>query len=70
MNTRKLTATLEGAIWRKSSHSGSEYGQCLEITERGNAVHVRDSKNPDSIALTFTTAQFTTFARFASEPGA
>ncbi|MGX2996288.1 DUF397 domain-containing protein [Streptomyces sp. JNUCC 64] len=70
MNTQALTAIIEDAIWRKSSHSGGDYGQCLEIAERGNAVHVRDSKSRDSVALTFTIAQFTTFARFVSEPSA
>ncbi|MFD7546184.1 DUF397 domain-containing protein [Streptomyces sp. NPDC059578] len=59
-----------GLTWRKSSYSGGDQGQCLEIAETASAVHVRDSKNPESVALTFTTAQFTAFARFASEPGA
>jgi hypothetical protein len=31
--------------WRKSSYSGNNGGQCVEVAARG-AVFVRDSKNP------------------------
>lgn len=39
--------------WRKSSYSGSNGGQCVEVAA---SVHVlvRDSKNPDSKRLTFS----------------
>ncbi|RVU28464.1 DUF397 domain-containing protein [Streptomyces antnestii] len=35
--------------WFKSSYSGSEGGQCLEVAYdwRKSSVHVRDSKNPE-----------------------
>jgi hypothetical protein len=45
---------LTGAVWRKSSHSGPDGGECVEVAERPGVVAVRDSKNPDGPALTFS----------------
>ncbi|CND99599.1 Domain of uncharacterised function (DUF397) [Mycobacterium tuberculosis] len=33
-------------IWRKSSYSGSDGGQCVELASVENAVAIRDSKDP------------------------
>ncbi len=47
--------TIAGAIWRKSSYSGSNGGACVEVA--GNLpglVAVRDSKDPAGPALVFT----------------
>ncbi|WP_433227366.1 DUF397 domain-containing protein [Actinomadura formosensis] len=38
---------LSRAIWRKSSHSGSTGGDCVEVAELGDHRAVRDSKNPE-----------------------
>ncbi|MFJ5122063.1 MULTISPECIES: DUF397 domain-containing protein [unclassified Kitasatospora] len=48
--------------WRKSSYSGSEGGNCIEVAEslRG-AVPVRDSKDPDGPVLPFTTHSWQAF---------
>ena len=40
--------------WRKSSHSGSNGGTCVEVGTVGPAVAVRDSKHPDGSLLAFT----------------
>ncbi|NUP40446.1 MAG: DUF397 domain-containing protein, partial [Streptomyces sp.] len=32
--------------WFKSSYSGSEGGQCLEVATTPHTIHIRDSKNP------------------------
>ncbi|WP_242909339.1 DUF397 domain-containing protein [Actinomadura terrae] len=32
--------------WRKSSHSGGEGGQCVELASLDSSVGVRDSKDP------------------------
>ncbi|MEV7884977.1 DUF397 domain-containing protein [Streptomyces sp. NPDC002817] len=37
--------------WFKSSYSGSEGGDCVEIATQPTAVHVRDSKNPSGPQL-------------------
>ena len=43
--------SLDGAIWRKSSYSGTQ-GNCVEVAANLTAiVAVRDSKNPDGAAL-------------------
>ncbi|MGW2840598.1 DUF397 domain-containing protein [Streptomyces sp. NPDC001493] len=55
-----------GLTWRKSSYSGGEQGQCVEIAEGTDAVYVRDSKNPGGAALAFRAAKFTAFTRFAA----
>jgi hypothetical protein len=47
--------------WRKSSHSTNEGGQCVEVAACPDAIHVRDSKNPDAPHLTLTP---TTWAAF------
>ncbi|MGK5732676.1 DUF397 domain-containing protein [Streptomyces sp. URMC 124] len=33
-------------IWRKSSHSGTTAGDCVEVAAVPHAVHIRDSKHP------------------------
>jgi hypothetical protein len=32
------------AEWRKSSHSGNDYGQCVELAAVAGVIGVRDSK--------------------------
>ncbi|WP_431985628.1 DUF397 domain-containing protein [Streptomyces griseoflavus] len=47
--------------WFKSSYSGSEGGECLEVATRPAAVHIRDSKTPDAPHLTVTPEAWTAF---------
>ncbi|WP_035799064.1 DUF397 domain-containing protein [Kitasatospora mediocidica] len=50
--------------WHKSSYSGSNQGQCVEVgTGLTDAVPVRDSKDPHGPALVFSTAAFADFLR-------
>jgi hypothetical protein len=37
---------LLNAAWRKSSYSGGEGGNCIELADLGEGLAVRDSKNP------------------------
>jgi hypothetical protein len=48
---------LSRASWRKSSYSGSQAGECVEVAELDNIVAVRDSKDPSgpTLALQATT---------------
>lgn len=58
---------LAGARWRKSTYSGSNGGNCVEVADNlVGMVAVRDSKDPAGPALTFTPAAWTTFLRSAS----
>lgn len=49
-------------MWRKSSYSGPNGAQCVEIaTDLPSMVAIRDSKNPAGPVLTFTRAGWHTF---------
>jgi hypothetical protein len=53
--------------WRKSTYSGDQGGQCLEVAETPEAaVAIRDSKNPAGPMLTLDPAAFTTFVNWTS----
>ncbi|MEY2231722.1 DUF397 domain-containing protein [Streptomyces sp. BF23-19] len=69
---------LPSVLWRKSSYSGSNGGECVECAPVGAAwrkasysgtiggdgtVAVRDSKNPGGPVFTVTAAAFTAFVR-------
>ncbi|MFF5263465.1 DUF397 domain-containing protein [Actinomadura viridis] len=51
---------LRNANWRKSSYSGSNGGDCVELADAGeavaDAVAVRDSKDPAGPVLLLTRA--------------
>jgi hypothetical protein len=52
---------LKGAIWRKSTRSGSE-GNCVEVADNlPGVIAVRDSKDPAGPALVFTPAEWDAF---------
>ncbi|WP_328560384.1 DUF397 domain-containing protein [Streptomyces coelicoflavus] len=58
----------EALQWFKSTYSGDEGGQCVEVAACPHTVHVRDSKNPAADGPTFQVtsdawAAFTTFVR-------
>ena len=60
-------ACVEVALdWRKSTHSGNEGGQCVEVATCPDTVHVRDSKDPEGPALTFSGAAWTAFLAYAA----
>ncbi|MCX5179167.1 DUF397 domain-containing protein [Streptomyces virginiae] len=69
---------LPSVLWRKSSYSGSNGGECVECAPVGAAwrkasysgtiggdgtVAVRDSKNPGGPVFTVTADAFTAFVR-------
>ncbi|MEU4338280.1 DUF397 domain-containing protein [Micromonospora lupini] len=61
---------LSGARWRKSTRSGSNGGECVEVADNlPGIVAVRDSKDPHGPALTFTPAAWATFVRAAPVAG-
>ncbi|MEU8425085.1 DUF397 domain-containing protein [Micromonospora sp. NPDC048835] len=57
-------ADLTEAHWRKSTRSGSNGGDCVEVAENlPGLVAVRDSKDPTGPALTFSPAAWTSFVQ-------
>lgn len=71
MTTASEAPALPAARWRKSSYSGSEGGECVEVAVLPDGrVAVRDSKDPAGPALVFAAAAFTAFtAAAAGRPG-
>ena len=47
------------AAWRKSSRCGSS--TCVEVAKIDDQYLIRDSKNPDAAALTFTKEEWIAF---------
>ncbi|MEV8404669.1 DUF397 domain-containing protein [Streptomyces niveus] len=47
--------------WFKSSYSGDEGGNCVEVAAHPTAVHVRDSKVTEGPVLTLTPAAWSAF---------
>ena len=39
--------------WRKSSYSGNNGGQCVEVGDAARVIAVRDSKDPHGPVLAF-----------------
>jgi hypothetical protein len=55
-------ADLSPAVWRKSSYSASNGGQCVEVARNLPAiVAVRDSTDPDGARLILTPAAWAAF---------
>ncbi|MFC7385543.1 DUF397 domain-containing protein [Sphaerisporangium rhizosphaerae] len=53
---------LRDAQWRKSTYSGGDGGNCVEVASNlTSIVAVRDTKNPSSPALACTPANWSTF---------
>jgi hypothetical protein len=53
---------LTGAQWRKSSRSGNNGGNCVEVARNlPHVVAVRDSKDPEGPKLVFAPAEWDAF---------
>ena len=55
-------ADLTGAVWHKSTRSGGNGGDCVEVAVNlPGIVAVRDTKDPGGAALVFTHAEWAAF---------
>ena len=53
---------LSRAVWRKSSYSNGNGGQCVEVARNlPGTVAVRDSRNPHAAALAFPPSAWRAF---------
>jgi hypothetical protein len=53
---------LSDVTWRKSSYSGGNGGECVEVAVLPGTTHaVRDSKDPSGPALMFSAAEWRRF---------
>ncbi|MEU6712453.1 DUF397 domain-containing protein [Nonomuraea sp. NPDC046802] len=58
----ELTQELNAATWRKSTRSGPNGGNCVEVAVLSEGRRgVRDSKNPTGPALIFTPGEWNAF---------
>ncbi|MGI8333183.1 DUF397 domain-containing protein [Actinomadura scrupuli] len=48
-------------VWRRSSRSTTQGGECVEVAGLSGVVGVRDSKNPGGPELTFPAAAWHAF---------
>lgn len=58
---------LSRAQWFKSTRSGPNSDNCVEVAFIDQAIAVRDSKNPQSAALIFTPAEWDAFVGGAKD---
>ncbi|WP_433146155.1 DUF397 domain-containing protein [Actinomadura nitritigenes] len=52
---------IPGAVWRKSSYTTSNGGNCVELASLPGSVAVRDSKDPGGPKLVFKRQAFASF---------
>ncbi|MGA5067949.1 DUF397 domain-containing protein [Streptomyces exfoliatus] len=57
---------IESLAWFKSSYSGAEGGDCIEVATGDDAVHVRDSKDVARPALRVSPQAWAGFVGLAS----
>ncbi|MBL1115898.1 DUF397 domain-containing protein [Streptomyces sp. 110] len=56
------TRDVSAAVWRKSSYSNGDGGDCVEVADNlPGIVPVRDSKDPDGPTLIFPSDSWSTF---------
>ncbi|KIF69931.1 toxin [Streptomyces sp. AcH 505] len=53
--------------WFKSSYSGTEGDNCVEIATTPDTVHIRDSKNRLTVRLTVSPSTWSAFATYVRE---
>jgi hypothetical protein len=55
-------ADLTGAVWHKSTRSGGNGGDCVEVAGNlAGIVAIRDTKDPGGAILVFTRAEWSSF---------
>ena len=62
-----LRVDLSRAVWRKSTASGPNCDNCVEVAFVDEAIAVRDSKSPDGPVLIFTQAEWDAFVGGAKD---
>ncbi|WP_326689638.1 MULTISPECIES: DUF397 domain-containing protein [unclassified Streptomyces] len=61
MTNEQEAARLYELSWFKSSYSGPDGGDCVEVAHTTGAVHVRDSKEQRGPVLSVPPRQWATF---------
>ncbi|MFE7235063.1 DUF397 domain-containing protein [Streptomyces sp. NPDC057596] len=66
MNNAESSTVVSGLTWFKSSYSGAEGGDCVEVATATAVVHVRDSKTVAGPMLTASREAWAGFVGLAS----
>lgn len=66
MSTEVSASGAAELAWFKSSYSGGEGGECVEVAVDTSAVHLRDSKDVQGPRLTFRASEWSAFVDFAA----
>ncbi|MER6631443.1 DUF397 domain-containing protein [Streptomyces sp. NPDC000987] len=69
MNARRVAADARDLRWFKSSYSGAEGGDCVEVAASPSSIHVRDSEAVSDPALTMDRIAWAAFIGFAACQG-
>jgi hypothetical protein len=56
-----METDLSQAVWFKSTRSSGNCDNCVEVAFVGDAIAVRDSKDPDGPALVYTRDEWDAF---------
>jgi hypothetical protein len=67
VTTKGMRFGLSDAQWIKSTHSGPDSDNCVEVAFVGEAIAVRNSKNPGGPALIFTPPEWDAFVGGAKD---
>ncbi|GAA2476219.1 MULTISPECIES: DUF397 domain-containing protein [Actinomycetes] len=67
MNNAEPSTVTPGLDWFKSSYSGTEGGDCVEVAAGTTAVHIRDSKATTGPLLTVSREAWAGFIGLASK---
>ncbi|MFI0895903.1 DUF397 domain-containing protein [Streptomyces sp. NPDC020983] len=67
MNNAESSTTAPGLAWFKSSYSGTEGGQCVEVAAAPAVVYIRDSKDVGGPVLTVSRAAWAEFVHMAAK---
>ncbi|CAL9367093.1 DUF397 domain-containing protein [Streptomyces sp. enrichment culture] len=66
MNAHVHQSQIDQLVWRKSSYSSEEGGECVEVAARPATVHVRDSKDTTRAPLAVEPTAWAAFVEFAA----
>ena len=64
-----MEGTDHALTWRKSTYSGGNGGDCVEVGTGGPAIMVRDTKDQAGAVLTFGPAAWRQFAATIADAG-
>lgn len=67
VKTKGFRVDLSRADWQKSSRSGPNCDNCVEVAFVDGAIAVRDSKNPTGAVLIFTPDEWDAFVGGAKD---